>query len=169
MFDLISVADLKKECLLLLDKVLFVFFSCVVFLLLYLSTSLLSLLSFFACSASLFFFSDFIFVPFFLWFSSFICFSVFSAFCFPYFFLFFVLGFSLSLSLSLLFCCSCFFFCFSAFPRFVLQLLCFLSLLSICLFSVCFILSCLYAKWNPRETLNETQTHPKAILFHKKP
>ena len=45
-------------------------------------------------------------------------------------------------------------------------LLCFLSLPSLCfLIFFCFFLFCLYPKWNPRETLGETQRNPNEILI----
>jgi hypothetical protein len=34
---------------------------------------------------------------------------------------------------------------------------------------VCFILFCLFPKWNLTETLGETQRNPKEILIEKKP
>jgi hypothetical protein len=46
-------------------------------------------------------------------------------------------------------------------------LLCFFASCLYCLFvfhSLLFFLLCLYAKWNPRETLGETQRNPKETL-----
>ena len=103
-----------------------------------------------------------------------LCFSCFSAFLLFCFLLILLLFFSASLfSLLLCFCTSGpFYFYYSTFS--FLQscafaallpaplLLCFPSLLSLCFsFSFAlFILLCLYPKWNPRETLSETQRNP---------
>ena len=118
-----------------------------------------------------------------------LCFSCFSAFCFPCFsafpasllfcfLLFLLLCFSASLfSLLLCFCTSVpFYFYYSTFS--FLQsclfaallpaplLLCFLSLSSLCFsFSFDFFCSVCNPKWNPRETLGETQRNPKEILI----
>ena len=123
----------------------------------------------------------------FLWFSAFLrlwlhCFSAFLLFAFPASLLF-LLCFSA-------FCFSCFFaFLLSVFPAslllyfcafllllfycFVSSVMCFccstscsfaslLPVFSVSLFLIffCFILFCLYPKWNPRETLGETQRNP---------
>ena len=121
------------------------------------------------------------------------CFSASLLFCFSAFLLFLLLCFLLALLLcfllflSLLFC----FFVFRAslllyFCAFLLLLFCFFfssvmcfccstscsfaSLLPVVTVSVffilfCYILFCLYPKWNPRETLGETQRNPKEILI----
>ena len=98
----------------------------------------------------------------------------FSCFCFL---LFLLLCFSASLfSLLLCFCPSGpFYFYYSTFSS--LQSCVFAALLpapllpvfAVSLFFIffCFILFCLYPKWNPRETLGETQRNPKEILIKK--
>ena len=91
------------------------------------------------------------------------CFSDFLLFCF-----------SASLfSLLLCFCTSLpfYYFFFSSVMCFCCSTSCsFASLLpvfTVSLFFIffCFILFCLYPKWNPRETLGETQRNPKEILI----
>ena len=118
MSDLISVADLKKECLLLLDKVLFVFF----FLRRVPASLFVYLFAFFA-----FFFCVFCFSVFFFWFYFcsffFVVFKFSLFFCFPLFvflifscFSFWVSpSLSLSLSAVLLFLLFFLLLCFSAF------------------------------------------------------
>jgi hypothetical protein len=137
------------------------FLPSLLFLLLCFSASLL-----FAFPASLLFcFSAFCFP----------CFSAFPASLLFCFLLFLLLCFSFSLLLC--FCTSVpFYFYYSTFsflqscvfaaPLPAPLLLCFLSLLSLCFVILsCFILFCLYPKWNPRETLGETQRNPKEILI----
>ena len=96
----------------------------------------------------------------------------FSAFCFPSSLLFLLLCFSASLFFLLLcFCTSVpfyflFYFFFSSVMCFCCSTSCsFASLLpvfTVSLFFIffCFILVCLYPKWNPTETLGETQRNP---------
>ena len=108
------------------------------------------------------------------------CFSCFSASAFPAsllfcFLLFLLLCFSASLFSQLLcFCTSVpFYFYYSTFS--FLQSCVFaaplpaplLPVFTVSLFFIffCFILFCLYPKWNPRETLGETQRNPKEILI----
>ena len=118
----------------------------------------------------------------FLWFSAFLlfCFSaslLFLLLCFSCFSAFLLFAFPASL----LFCFSVFpasfYFYYSTFsflqscdfaaPLPAPLLPCFLSLLYLCfsLSFALFILFCLYPKWNPRETLGETQRNPKEILI----
>ena len=92
------------------------------------------------------------------------CFSCFFAFlllCFPCFSAFVLLCLSTSTILLFLF--------FShVFLLLHFLLLCFFASCLYCLFVfhfLCFILFCLYPKWNPRETLGETQRNPKEILI----
>ena len=123
-------------------------------------------------------FSDFLLFCF----SAFLLFC-FSAFCFPCFSAFLLFAFPASLP-----------FCFSVFPASLLlyfyafllllfyfffsSVMCsccstscsFASLLPVFTVSLffmffCFIMFCLYPKWNPRETLGETQRNPKEILI----
>ena len=116
------------------------------------------------------------------------CFSASLLFCFSASLLFLLLCFScfsafllFAFPASLLFCFSVFpasfYFYYSTFsflqscdfaaPLPAPLLPCFLSLLYLCfsLSFALFILFCLYSKWNPRETLGETQRNPKEILI----
>ena len=129
-------------------------------------------------------FSDFLLFCFHC-FSAFPCFSA-SAFCFPCFSVFFPCFFAFLLfafPASLLFCFSVFpaslllYFCaflLLLFYFFFSSVMCFccstscsfaslLPVFTVSLFFIffCFILFCLYPKWNPKETLGETQRNPK--------
>ena len=155
---------------------LFLWFSA--FLLLCFSASLLTLLLCFSCfSASLLTlllcfscFSAFLLFAFpasllflLLFFSAFcfpssllFCFSVFPASLFMYFCAFLLLLFHFFFSSIMCFCCSTSCSFASLLPVFTVSLF---------FISFCFILFCLYPKWNPRETLGETQRNPKEILI----
>ena len=91
-----------------------------------------------------------------LWFSASLlfCFSVFPASLLLYFCAFLLLLFYFFLLLC--FCCatSCSF--ASLLPVFIVSLF---------FIFFCFILFCLHPKWNPRETLGETQRNPKEIMI----
>ena len=92
------------------------------------------------------------------------CFSCFFALlllCFPCFFAFVLL--CLSTSTILLFFSSVMCSCCSTSCSFASLLPVFTVSLFFMFF--CFILFCLYPKWNPRETLGETQRNPKEILI----
>ena len=99
-----------------------------------------------------------------------LCFSCFSAFlllCFSASLLFLLLCFSASLfSLFLCFCTSVpFYFYYSTFSFSSVMCFCCSTSCSFASLLPVFILSCLYPKWNPRETLGETQRNPKEILI----
>ena len=106
-------------------------------------------------SASLLFlllcFSAFAFPAFLLF-----CFSVFSASLLLYFCAFLLLLFYFSFSSVMCFCCSTSCSFASLLPVFTVSLF---------FIFFCFILFCLYPKWNPRETLGETQRNLKEILI----
>ena len=141
----------------------FLLFCFSAFLLLCFSASLL--LCFFAAPASLLLcFSAFCFpcfsaFPAFLLFafaSLLFCFSVFPASLLLYFCAFLLLLFYFFFSSVMCFCCSTSCSFASLLPVFTVSLF---------FIFFCFILFCLYPKWNPRETLGETQRNPKEILI----
>ena len=84
------------------------------------------------------------------------CFSVFPASLLLYFCAFLLLLFYFFFSSVMCFCCSTSCSFASLLPVFTVSL--FFSFF-------CFILFCLYPKWNPRETLGETQRKPKELLI----
>ena len=87
------------------------------------------------------------------------CFSVFPASLLLYFWSFLLLLFYFFFSSVICFCCSTSSSFASLLPVFAVSLF---------FIFFCFILFCLYPKWNPRETLGETQRNPKEILIKKK-
>ena len=84
------------------------------------------------------------------------CFSVFPASLLLYFCAFLLLLFYFFFSSVMCFCCSTSCSFASLLPVFTVSLF---------FIFFCFILFCLYPKWNPRETLGETQRNPKEILI----
>ena len=84
------------------------------------------------------------------------CFSVFPASLLLYFCAFPLLLFYFFFSSVMCFCCSTSCSFASLLPVFTVSLF---------FIFFCFILFCLYPKWNPRETLGETQRKPKEILI----
>ena len=84
------------------------------------------------------------------------CFSVFPASLLLYFCAFLLLLFYFFFSSVMCFCCSTYCSFASLLPVFTVSLF---------FVFFCFILFCLYPKWNPRETLGESQRNPKEILI----
>ena len=140
----------------------FLLFSFSAFLLLCFSAFLLILLLCLSCFSAFLLFAFPASLLFLLLCFSAFCFSYFFAFlllCFPcllYFCAFLLLLFYLFISSVMCFCCSTSCPFASLLPVFTVSLL---------FIFFCFILFCLYPKWNPRETLGETQRNPKEILI----
>ena len=130
------------------------------FLFLCFSASLLTLLLCFSCFSAflllcLHCFSAFLLFAFSA--SLLFCFSVFPASLLLYFWSFPLLLFYLFFSSVMCFCCSTSCSFASLLPVFFTVSLFFMFF--------CIILFCVYPKWNPRQTLGETQRNPKEILI----